>query len=305
MKGLILIRKVNLNRFKNMQHYFLLFALLFITLPIISQERIISGKIQNNEDQSILPYVNIGINQKGVGTVSDADGFFNLKLTDAIKKNDTILFSFIGFKTQKILVSELKNTENIIRLEPEQTVLEEVVVNAKKLKAKRIGTAYKGIGFMHFNFYTAYEKEVDDRLSKEMGMKFNIRRNCNVKDLNFNITQNEFSSLKFRVNFYRIENNVPAELLNKKDIMIEIKDNFTGLFTADLDKYDIFLDEKLEEIAVTIQWVESVKKEDSSKFFAIATVMSAVTTTYTREKVMDNWNKTGASLSFYLNTMCE
>jgi hypothetical protein len=37
-----------------------------------------------------------------------------------------------------------------------------------------------------------------------------------------------------------IQNNLPAELLNKKDIIIEVKDNFIGWFTADLDQYDIF-----------------------------------------------------------------
>jgi hypothetical protein len=108
------------------------------------------------------------------------------------------------------------------------------------LRAREIGRSSKGIGFFYVNFYSAYEKEIDDKLGKERGMKFNINRNCNVKNLNFNITGNDFTSLKFRVNFYTIQNNLPAELLNKKDIIIEVKDNYIGWFTADLDQYDIF-----------------------------------------------------------------
>jgi small nuclear ribonucleoprotein (snRNP)-like protein len=288
-----------------MKNFFLLFTLLFISITCLSQGRVISGKIENTKDNSSIPYVNIGISQKGVGTVSDADGFFNLTLTDVIKKNDTVLFSYIGFKTQKLLVSELKNTENLILLEPEQIALKEVIVKANKLKAREIGRSSKGIGFFHVNFYSAYEKEIDDKLGKERGMKFNINRNCNVKDLNFNITGNDFNSLKFRVNFYTIENNLPAELLNKKNIIIEVKDNYTGWFTADLDQYDIFLNKELNEVAVTIQWIESVKKDEDSKFFSISAAASPFVSNVSREKAMDSWNKSAYSLSFYLNTMCD
>lgn len=276
-----------------------------VAIPCISNERVISGKILNAEDNSSLPYVNIGISQKGVGTVSDANGFFSLTLTDVIKKNDTVLFSYIGFKTKKLLVSQLNNTENLIQLEPEQTALDEVIVKANKLKAREIGRSSKGIGFLHINFYSAYDKEIDDKLGKERGMKFSIKRNCNVKDLNFNITGNDFSSLKFRVNFYTIENNLPAELLNKKDIIIEVKDNFTGWFKADLDQYDIFLSKELNEVAVTIQWVESVKKDEDSKFFSISAAASPFASNVSREKAMDSWNKSAYSLSFYLNNMCD
>ena len=55
---------------------------------------------------------------------------------------------------------------------------------------------------MHTNFYTYEEKGVDDRLSKEIGMKFKLQNDCKINDLNFNITSNEFSSLKFRLNIY-------------------------------------------------------------------------------------------------------
>lgn len=158
---------------------------------------------------------------------------------------------------------------------------------------------------MHSNFYSYYEKGVDDRLSKERGMKFKIRKNCHIKDLNFNITSNDFKSLKFRVNFYKIENGLPTDLKVQKNIIFEIKDNFLGWFKVDLEPYEIYLKEEVEEIAVTIQWLESVKADDKSKYFAISTASSPTHTAYFREKAMDSWNKGGQNLSFYLNAMCE
>lgn len=205
------------------------------------------------------------------------------------------------------MISELKYKNNKILLQPENTELDEVLVSSKKikLKSKKIGRTSKGLGLTHMNFYSYYEKDVDDRLSKERGMKLKIRRNCHIKDLNFKITSNDFTSLKFRVNFYKIEDGLPTELLIEKNIVFEVKDNFLGWFKVDLELYEIYLKEDIEDVAVTIQWLESVKKNEKSKYFSISTAASPLNTAYFREKAMDTWTTGGQSLSFYLNAMCE
>lgn len=278
-----------------------------ISAIVHSQEKTISGKVLNFENSEPLAYVNIGIKNKTVGTVSNNNGLFNLLLNEKVTSKDTIIFSYIGFKTEKYLVSELNKIKDPILLQPKNMELDEVVVSSKKirLKPKKIGRTSKGLGLTHMNFYSYYEKDVDDRLSKERGMKFKIRRNCHIEDLNFNITSNDFSSLKFRVNFYKIEDGLPTELLINENIVFEIKDNFLGWFKVDLEPYKIYLKEDVEEVAVTIQWLESVKKNEKSKYFSISTAASPIETAYFREKAMDTWTKGGQSLSFYLNTMCE
>lgn len=77
------------------------------------------------------------------------------------------------------------------------------------------------------------------------------------------------------------------------------------MFTLDLKPYDIYLEKETADIAITIQWVESKKANEKSKFFAISTAISATETCFFREKTMDIWNKSGQSLSFYLNMMCK
>ncbi|MBU3024092.1 carboxypeptidase-like regulatory domain-containing protein [Zobellia galactanivorans] len=278
-----------------------------MSVIVYSQEKIISGKVLNFENNEPLSYVNIGIKNKTVGTVSNQNGLFNLSLNDKVTKNDTVVFSFIGYRTERYLISELNDKNNIILLQPEYTELDEVVVSSKKikLKSKKIGRTSKGLGLTHMNFYSYYEKDVDDRLSKERGMKLKIRRNCHIKDLNFKITSNDFTSLKFRVNFYKIEDGLPTELLIEKNIVFEIKDNFLGWFKVDLKPYEIYLKEDIEDVAVTIQWLESVKKDEKSKYFSISTAASPLNIAYFREKAMDTWTTGGQSLSFYLNAMCE
>jgi len=281
--------------------------LLFISLVTYSQNKLISGNILNFESNKPLPYVNIGITDKPVGTVSDKNGFFKLLLNNHVTLKDTIVFSHVGFKTEKFLVSDLNKLEEPISLLPQNMELDEVVLNSKNIdfKSKKIGRTSKGLGLMHSNFYTAYEKNVDDRLSKEKGMKFSVRRNCYIKNLNFNITSNDFKSLKFRVNFYKIKDGLPTDLIVHENIIFEIRDEYLGWYNVDLEKYNIYLNSKIEEIAVTIQWLESVKTNEKSKYFAISTSSSPVHTGYFREKAMDKWNKAGQNLSFYLNAMCD
>ncbi|MBO0355604.1 carboxypeptidase-like regulatory domain-containing protein [Muricauda ruestringensis] len=287
----------------------ILIIILILTLSGIGycQGKQISGEVRNFENNDPLPYVNIGIVNKGVGTVSDEHGLFKLDLNERTTSKDTVIFSFIGFKTEKYLVSELNNQKRTILLQPQNTKLDEVILSSKKitLKHKRIGRTSKGLGLTHSNFYSYYEKDVDDRLSKEKGMKFKIRKNCHLQDLNFNITSNDFKSLKFRVNFYKIENGLPTDLMVQKNIVFEIKDNFLGWFKVDLEPYDIYLKEDVEEMAVTIQWLKSVKTDEKSKYFGISTASSPTHTAYFREKAMDSWTKGGQSLSFYLNVMSE
>lgn len=270
-----------------------------------SQEKVINGEIKDVENKTLLQYVNIGIANKGVGTVSNSKGIFSLKLNEKIKENDTITFSYIGFKTKKIVLVELNASNNIIELEPEINNLNEIVVKFVKPKPKKFGRSSKGFGLMHSNFYSFYEKNVDDRLSKEIGMKFKLKKDCKINDLNFNITSNEFKSLKFRLNFYKIENGLPSKIIVEKDIIFEIKDGFIGWYNLDLKPFEIYLDKEMEDIAITIQWVESVKRNEKSKYFSISTAMSTTETSFFREKAMDNWKKSGQSLSFYLNTMCK
>ena len=72
---------------------------IFISIIIHSQEKTITGKVWNFENNEPLPYVNIGIKNKTVGTVSNNNGLFNLSLNDKVSSKDTVIFSYIGFKT--------------------------------------------------------------------------------------------------------------------------------------------------------------------------------------------------------------
>lgn len=280
------------------------YLFLAITLHSFAQVKVINGEIKDIENKAALHYANIGIANKNTGTVSNSEGKFSLKMDESVNENDVVTFSYVGYQSKTVAVSQLTLPNNIIELTPLKNQLDEVVVKFVKPKPKVLGRNSKGLGLMHTNFYTYYEKNVDDRLSKEVGMKFTLKKDCKINDLNFNITSNEFSSLKFRLHFYKIENGLPSNRIVEKDIVFEIKDEFKGWFKVDLKPYEIYLDKETADVAVTIQWVESKKANAKSKYFGISTAKSITETSFYREKAMDSWSKSGQSMSFYLNAMC-
>lgn len=285
------------------------YLLIFISLITFEyshcQETIIKGIVVEKGSKNILAYANIGIAQTKIGTISDKNGNFSLKVDSGLNKNTVITFSFIGYSNLELPISSLLQKNNVIELNISQNTLPEIVVGLKNPIKKLLGRASKGLGLMHTNFYSYYEKEPNDRLSKEMGMKFKIKNDCKIEDLNFNITSNDYKLVKFRLNFYSVKENFPNELLYNKDIVFTIDDGFMGWYKVDLKPYEIYLNKESEAIAVTIQWLESVKKNTESKYFSISTAISPNDTFYYREKGFDKWTKTNSSLSFYLNTISD
>ncbi len=106
-----------------------LFALLFLINSVLFAQNItIKGKVLNYRDNKPLQNANILVKSKNIGTVTDANGDFLLK--GSISTNDTLIISYIGFETQRIILQKqyfvksftVKLTQQII---PSQTILVE------------------------------------------------------------------------------------------------------------------------------------------------------------------------------------
>ena len=287
----------------NKTHLTCLLSLFLVSIGF-SQEIVLKGKITDTNNIA-LAYVNIGIPMKQIGTVSDNNGNYQLKISPNTSENDSVVFSYIGYKSVKKSVTELKGQKaNQIQMEIEKNQLQEVVLETKKFKDRKIGRTNRGLGLMHYNFYTTKEKEVDDRLSKELGMNFKLKNDCRLEKFNFAISTNEFKNLKFRINIYDLKDGEPGEILISDNIIFNIKNEEKGWKSIDLKPYNIYLKEETEDFLVTIQWVESEKSNPKSKFFAIPASKSPFHKIYFREKAMDNWKSQTGSLSMYLDARC-
>ncbi len=222
-----------------------------------------SGLILDKKTNQPLPYVNIGILNREIGTVSNSNGKFSLELKEEFK-NDTIRISSISFKPVEILIRNIiqKTEPTIYKLEEDISELNEVVITAKSFKKRTLGNTteskFVSTGFSY------------DQLGAEMGVKINIRKNPTIVDaFNFNIPYNRLSAKSvFRLNFYSINKRKPGVNLLKDNILFTIEPKQKGNVTIDLKPYDIVL---TDDVIVTLEWVESKGKNNKGEaiFFSL------------------------------------
>ena len=125
----------------SMKHfYLLLFILINLSWTSYSQQGI-SGVV-TDPDGLPLGGVNISLkNSNQIGAVTDIDGNFLIKAA----QNDTLIFSYIGFKSQEVAVGSKNNFTVTLQVNTES--LDQVVVTALGItKAeKKIGYATQEI----------------------------------------------------------------------------------------------------------------------------------------------------------------
>src|SRR5882724_7272458 len=97
-------------------------------ISVMAQDRVVTGKVTSKEDGSSLPGVNVVIKGTTSGTVTDSDGKYSLNLPGG----GSLVFSFIGLKTEEVEVGE--RTVVDIQLGLDVTQLSEVVVTALNIK---------------------------------------------------------------------------------------------------------------------------------------------------------------------------
>ncbi|UCH14670.1 MAG: carboxypeptidase-like regulatory domain-containing protein [Bacteroidales bacterium] len=87
----------------------------------------IRGKIIDDNSREPVEYANISIVGKSIGTVSNSDGEFILKITPAFIY-DTLGISYIGYKIYKQPLANLLAGNNIIYLVPDYIPIQEVII---------------------------------------------------------------------------------------------------------------------------------------------------------------------------------
>ena len=108
----------------------ILSAILLLILSVIAlgQEVItVSGKVLDASNKRPLGFASIYINTSNISNVSNMDGVFSIKIPPS-NRNDTLLISYLGYKSAKIAINNFNNKELTINLEPSVYNLEQVVV---------------------------------------------------------------------------------------------------------------------------------------------------------------------------------
>lgn len=129
----------------------LLFAMIAGTLTSSAQTDdyfTVSGIVKNQSNKKAVEFANVSVTGTNIGTVTNEDGEFTLKIKKSMKTN-TIAVSLIGYSNSYMNVAEENIDNAVILLKPKQNLLDEVVVEAsvsRNIVAQAIRNIEKNYG---------------------------------------------------------------------------------------------------------------------------------------------------------------
>lgn len=266
------------------------FALIFLFISNIcqSQNLILQGTIKGTNAEK-LAYVNIGIKNKNIGTISDENGRFRIGIRKE-NQSDSLSFSYVGYKQLKVKISDIvKKGINEFVLEEKRLSLDEVIIVSKTTKEKKLGTkSYVG--------FVVGEVGVDigqNNNIREFAKKLKIKKPSKILDVNIALRDVTIGFAKFRVNFYSIKNDLPFEKIGTENIIIE-KQIVHGWNRFDLKKFNIKFEKPL---FITIEYLpQGYSSQEPFRYNG-----QLLGRSIQRTSSLGNWNVTkGAKIAMYV-----
>lgn len=173
----------------------LLLALLFLPASLFAQETVpVRGRVINEQGKPV-EYVQVGIPKLQLGTISTADGHFEINAP-----LDTLEFIHVSYQTGRHAVTGPADDLVIVLHENELPPAVFTGGNTKEKYLLRPGTKVFGnLGILEFSPKTGSTKGV------EIGSVASTRKPFLIKDIQFGIWQNSIPDCVVSVNIYRIE----------------------------------------------------------------------------------------------------
>jgi hypothetical protein len=271
---------------KIMRKYVLITLLLFYNTFFC--QVVVNGKIKSNDGKK-LQFVNIGIKNKNIGTISDENGNFSLKI-DNSKTNEILTFSYIGFEELNIKIEDLFNSNNTEFILTQKTIdLSEVIIVATKTTELEIGTK------SYSSMVAGYVRPNNDKNKdiQEFAKKITLKKPSKILNANIHLFNINADSARFRINFYNIKDNLPFEKINTENIIVKQKVE-NGWNKFDLTEFDLKFDNSL---FITIEYLpEKLNEREpfrySGQFFGES---------ITRSSSLGTWNtKKGLTMAMFV-----
>ena len=226
-----------------------LFLFVFLlSFTALNAQHIVQGRIIDAFTKEPLPFVNIGVLKKELGTVSNEEGFFFLEVPDLFAK-ETLRFSMIGFDERDFQVADLEAillSNNTLVLAEQTTFLEEVVLTAEK----KWDTRVSGNSTTSKLLITGF---TSNQLGNEIALFVKVKKTpAYIEGIQFSVVENIYPEVRFRVNVYSSDYRFPDENILKENIFVTLKQS-EGLISVDLKYYDILVD---DDVFISLEWID-------------------------------------------------
>ncbi len=208
-------------------------SIVFSCISLVSvSQNLIKGSIHGDSGEPI-PYANIGIVNSSVGTISNEDGTFTLRIPERMEK-EIIVFSALGYQRKEMLVGVIDKDKLLkIKLAEKVTVLDTVSVLGNRIANKTFemgNKESKGGVFATDTVYAGAAKAILIRNApptQYADFSFPVF----LQKARLRIFKNNATSFRFRVRFYDVDSlqgGKPGADLLQQNIVVEseIKDGW-------------------------------------------------------------------------------
>ena len=90
----------------------------------------INGTVKDSKSRKILEYVNVSVPGTNIGTITNTDGVFSIKVP-SVRKNSVLEISHIGYLSTHIQLEGEDISNLTVWLAPNTNMLEEIIIRAK------------------------------------------------------------------------------------------------------------------------------------------------------------------------------
>ena len=122
---------------------FFIWILFCMAIPLQAQQSFqeFHGKVFDKDTNEILVFANVGLKGTNIGTITNAEGEFILKVPNDTQEN-VVLISSLGYQSQSLTLAELSKGFAKIKLSPIVTQLSEVNLTAYSSAEKLVRAVF-------------------------------------------------------------------------------------------------------------------------------------------------------------------
>lgn len=222
-----------------------LFAFFWL-LAVAAAAQPISGRVTDAQTGQPLPFVNIGVVGKALGTVSNEQGQYGLAFQEKLAA-DTVRVSYLGYRPLLLTLRQLRAQPNLL-LSPAAVALAEV-----RVQASRRAWHDRQLGFSGNSISSTLSLDAKD-LGAETGTVIYLKRKpTKVLRANFNVAYNRVGNVTLRVNLYRLDakGRPTNEKLLHREVLLRTAATH-GPISVDLTPDNLLLS---EDFFLSLEWV--------------------------------------------------
>ena len=218
----------------------------FWLLAAIALAQPITGRVTDAKTGQPLPFVNIGVVGKALGTVSNEQGQYGLSFQESLA-SDTVRVSYLGYQPRLLTLRQLR-TQPDLALSPAAVALAEV-----RVQGKSRGWRARTLGYAGDSETTTLHLDAKS-LGAETGTVIYLKHKpTKVLRANFNVARNQVGTVTLRINLYCLDarGRPTNEKLLRREVIVHTAVAH-GPLTVDLTPDNLLL---TEDFLLSLEWV--------------------------------------------------